>query len=124
MILTTNIFNDCINFIQDFITAQSNEYEKKENNRCANRGYGGRYQTLDIAKRTCDNLDNCVGIEDTDCDEEHYYVCLKGSIFKSYSGDCAWVKIQGKNNLINVSFRFKMITILFISLKIYFITKL
>ena len=77
---------------------QVNEYDQKKDNYCSNTGNGETYQTLEIAKRACDNLDKCIAIEDLDCDDNTYKICKTTSTFESSSmGSCVYVKLQGKH---------------------------
>ena len=49
--------------------------------------------TLEIARMACDELDDCVGIEDPSCIHKRFYLCKKGNIFKPSSRhSCAYRK--------------------------------
>ena len=72
-------------------------YNKLENKHCSQTLWGVNKETLEIAIVACDERDDCMGIEDTDCDDDDFYLCKKGAIFKtsyrwSKPGSCSYRK--------------------------------
>ena len=54
---------------------------------------GDSKYTLEIARMACDELDDCVGIEDASCEHISFNLCKKENIFKpSSSNTCAYRK--------------------------------
>ena len=51
-------------------------------NRYCSETLGVHKKTLENAIVTCDERDDCLGIEDTDCDNDFFHLCKKGAIFK------------------------------------------
>ena len=71
------------------------QYQKIEKIACS-RKQSLPKKSLKNAKLACDNLDGCQAVEDTNCDNDSFYTCEKGTAFKSLSQSCVYNKIKGK----------------------------